>query len=66
MSVFKEIKAGNKFEEELMADAKPQINVWLTGVKKLGVDGTQVISDFINTLASKIKSTTQRYQVRNL
>ena len=46
MSVFKKIKAGNKFEEELMADAKPQINVWLTGVKKLGVDGDQVISDF--------------------
>ena len=39
MSVFKEIKAGNKFEEELIADAKPQINLWLTGVKKLGVDG---------------------------
>ena len=46
MSVFKEIKAGNKFEAELMADAKPQINVWLTGVKKPGVDGDQVISDF--------------------
>jgi hypothetical protein len=46
MSVFKEIKAGNKFEEELMADAKPQINVWLTGVKKPGVVGDQVISDF--------------------
>ena len=61
MSVFKEIKAGNKFEEELMADAKPQINVWLTGVKKPGVDGDQVISDFKNTLASKIKSTTQFY-----
>ena len=61
MSVFKEIKAGNKFEEELMADAKPQINVWVTVVKKLGVDGNHVISDFINTLASKIKSTTQFY-----
>jgi len=39
MSVFKEIKASNKFEEELMADAKPQIKAWITGVKKLGVDG---------------------------
>ena len=44
-----------------MAAAKPQIKAWVTRVKKPGVDGDQVISDFKNTLASKIKSTTRFY-----
>jgi len=39
MSVFKKIKARNKFEEERMADAKPQIKAWITRVQKIGVDG---------------------------
>ena len=46
MSVFEEFKGSGIFEKERMVDAKPQINVWLTGVKKPGVDGDQVISDF--------------------
>ena len=43
---FKEIKASKNFKEELIVAAKPQINAWVTRVKKPGVDGDQVISDF--------------------
>ena len=55
MSVFKKIKAGNKFEAERMADAKPQINSWVMKGKKLGVDGNQVISDFIKYASEQNK-----------
>jgi len=43
---FKEIKATKNFKEEVIVAAKQKINAWGTRVKKPGVDGDQVISDF--------------------
>ena len=42
----KKINASAAFEAELQKAAAPQVGAWIKQVKKLGVDGSQVIADY--------------------
>jgi len=49
------VKASSKFEADLSAAAKPQIDAWLKRAKGVGVDGNAVLADYAKEITGLMK-----------